>query len=206
MELDRRVVAKKFAHEVALLEQHRSTLQSWGCFVTRVEFPEVDIVFVPRNPVKATFAVDSPPSVGIAPPGAIALAQAQITVLSARAFGARFSLVDYDMLPPSITFHDPFSWDLLRYQDMFRAVKAEGGRGMVVLLDSHPTTKLPFLCLRGVREYHQHPQHSGDEWALYRAHSTLFSLVGTVWTVCVRNLVPHFFVPGVQVQWEAVIE
>lgn len=27
----------------------------------------------------------------------------------------------------------------------------------------------PFLCLAGVREYHEHPAHSGDSWLLHRA-------------------------------------
>lgn len=27
----------------------------------------------------------------------------------------------------------------------------------------------PFLCLPGVREYHDHPGHSGDHWWLHRA-------------------------------------
>jgi hypothetical protein len=28
---------------------------------------------------------------------------------------------------------------------------------------------VPFLCLAGVREYHEHPAHSGDSWELHRA-------------------------------------
>lgn len=27
---------------------------------------------------------------------------------------------------------------------------------------------LPFLCIAGVREYHEHPAHSGDLWELHR--------------------------------------
>lgn len=27
---------------------------------------------------------------------------------------------------------------------------------------------LPFLCFAGVREYHEHPAHSGDSWELHR--------------------------------------
>lgn len=28
--------------------------------------------------------------------------------------------------------------------------------------------EVPFLCLAGVREYHEHPAHSGDVWELHR--------------------------------------
>ena len=27
---------------------------------------------------------------------------------------------------------------------------------------------IPFLCIAGVREYHDHPGHSGDAWELHR--------------------------------------
>lgn len=27
---------------------------------------------------------------------------------------------------------------------------------------------LPFLCIPGIREYHNHPSHSGDSWLLHR--------------------------------------
>ena len=31
---------------------------------------------------------------------------------------------------------------------------------------------IPFLCLAGVREYHEHPAHSGDHWELHRPSGT----------------------------------
>jgi hypothetical protein len=30
------------------------------------------------------------------------------------------------------------------------------------------TGEAPFLCIAGVREYHDHPGHSGDSWDLHR--------------------------------------
>jgi len=27
---------------------------------------------------------------------------------------------------------------------------------------------IPFFCIRGIREYHNHPYHTGDAWLLYR--------------------------------------
>jgi len=35
-------------------------------------------------------------------------------------------------------------------------------------MQSHDPDEIPFLCLAGVREYHEHPAHSGDVWELYR--------------------------------------
>lgn len=35
------------------------------------------------------------------------------------------------------------------------------------LMQAYPG-ELPFLCIAGVREYHDHPAHSGDAWELHR--------------------------------------
>jgi hypothetical protein len=39
---------------------------------------------------------------------------------------------------------------------------------MINLIQSHQPHHLPFLCLPGVREYHEHPAHSNDPWLGYR--------------------------------------
>ena len=47
------------------------------------------------------------------------------------------------------------------------------------LLISHGPDELPFLCLPGVREYHVHPAHTGDDWLLHRdrGEGTLYFLL-----------------------------
>jgi hypothetical protein len=48
----------------------------------------------------------------------------------------------------------------------------EGARLPVVavqpLMQFHSPDDIPFLCLAGVREYHEHPGHTGDMWELHR--------------------------------------
>jgi len=55
----------------------------------------------------------------------------------------------------------------------------------------HPKTGRPFLCVRGTRQYHTHPQHSGDSWLLSRAQQagSLFTLCDRVFTTMVRNII-----------------
>jgi hypothetical protein len=36
------------------------------------------------------------------------------------------------------------------------------------LMQAYGPDDIPFLCLAGVREYHEHPGHSGDAWELHR--------------------------------------
>jgi len=106
--------------------------------------------------------------------------------LAERAFKAHFDLTDYDLAAPSLEFRDPWNDSLLPYATMFRALEFEEHRKThLVLLDDHPTTHKPFLCLRGIREYHEHPQHSGDDWMLYRERMSLFSIVMSLWRVSI---------------------
>jgi hypothetical protein len=123
--------------------------------------------------------------------------------LSARAFKARFNLNDYDLRAPSLTFVDPWTDEEMKYQTMFRAFEFEKTRrSHLVLLDDHPNTHKPFLCLRGIQEYHEHPQHSGDDWLLYRSQMNLFSIVLSVWRASVDLVTPTLVPQAMQVQWQ----
>jgi hypothetical protein len=130
----------------------------------------------------------------------------EIPSVSARAFKAHFDLTDYDLVAPSIEFRDAWTGAALEFPTMFRALEYQKDRGVhQVLLNEHPTTHKPFLCLRGVREYHTHPQHSGDEWLLYRTEMSLFSIVMSVWRAAI-DLVRPVLVPqpnGLMINWVA---
>jgi len=142
----------------------------------------------------------------VVPAGATAFQAAEIPSLAARAFKARFDLTDYDLRAPSLEFRDPWTDVLLTYATMLRAIEYEHQRqAHLVLLDDHPVTHKPFLCLRGVREYHEHPQHSGDSWLLYRAEMSLFAIIMSLWRVCIDLTRPTvIFQPtGLMVQWDA---
>ncbi len=40
---------------------------------------------------------------------------------------------------------------------------------MEQLMQGYGPDDIPFLCIAGVREYHEHPAHTGDSWQLHRA-------------------------------------
>lgn len=133
-------------------------------------------------------------------------------------FGVLVDYTDYDLLPPSVRFVDPFTTRPLTAAElptkMLRTVQPAGatpfpfpgsfpplaaatpdaatpesdaavgaapGAGPAIvapqglffveqqpLLQDYGPETLPFLCLPGVREYHDHPGHSGDAWELHR--------------------------------------
>lgn len=58
------------------------------------------------------------------------------------------------------------------------------------LLQDYGPEDIPFLCLPGVREYHDHPAHSGDPWELHRTTGagSLARLVDVVRTYAVEPL------------------
>lgn len=204
--LDPKVSRLKFEREIGRLAEQRLALQHRGIFVLgSPTFPTIELLFVPRHPLQVAFALPQPGRI-VLPQGAVAMAATEVPSLSARAFKARFDLTDYDLLAPSLEFRDPWTDGLLSYDTMFRALEYEKQRGAhVVLLGDHPSTHKPFLCLRGIREYHEHPQHSGDDWLLYRTQMSLFSIAMSLWRVSV-DLIHPALIPqaaGYQVQWNA---
>lgn len=201
MRVDPAVSHRKFDREKARLIQQASMLAARGVFLVRAEFPQLDLLYVPRSPLLIGLPAPLPDS----PPLPVGhLPVLELPSLAARAFKARFDLTDYDLRAPSIEFLDPWTDQPLQYETMFRAIEFEKTRGAhLVLLGAHPTTHKPFLCLRGVREYHEHPQHSGDEWLLYRNDMSVFSAAMSLWRVGLDLIRPLLAVHpgGLQLQW-----
>lgn len=192
MQLDPRVTQKKYERELDRLIDQRPALERKGVFLLGPsDYPVLDFLYVPRHPLKVSVPTVSPSRI-ILPQGTVLMMQADLPSLAMRAFKARFDLTDYDLRPPSVEFLDPWSDQPLDFATMFRALEFEEQRkAHVVLLGDHPVTHKPFLCLRGIREYHEHPQHSGDDWLLYRNEMSLFSLVISLWRVGVDLVHPQ---------------
>lgn len=101
----------------------------------------------------------------------------------------RLAYDNYDLHPPSLTFIDAFSREATQPHVRAFVTAPEGARD--VLIDGHPLTNLPFLCLPGIREYHTHPQHTGDDWLLHRPlkEGSLSVVCERVWLTMARNVV-----------------
>lgn len=135
--------------------------------------------------------------------------------------GVLFDYSDYDLRPPSIRLVDPFTREpytagelpttLMRQTEVDAppmigfpfppgAVGAKMQQQQPLMMSYEGPDELPFLCLAGVREYHDHPAHSGDRWELHRPSGAgrLVRLLEVVDTYGVRplngygvNLVPQ---------------
>ena len=110
--------------------------------------------------------------------------------------GVSFDYSNYDAAPPSVRLvhpltREPYKWSkvptrLLRMPaspDAGKAAQAlppgvaqalAQGVAQAQLVQPQPLMQaygdddIPFLCIAGVREYHEHPAHTGDPWELYR--------------------------------------
>ncbi len=83
---------------------------------------------------------------------------------------------EWDDLPPSIDLLDQTGTPLAKFPQ---------GQGHSVFNNSlHPITKRPFLCIPGVREYHEHSSHISDKWDNYKNKSgyDLGGILTRVWS------------------------
>lgn len=96
---------------------------------------------------------------------------------------------NYDLWPPSLSFIDVLTRDCRPPQVRAFLKTAEGLRD--VLVDGHPNTNRPFLCLPGIREYHTHPQHTGDEWHLHRPtkEGSISVVCERLWLTMAKNVI-----------------
>lgn len=111
----------------------------------------------------------------------------------------RFDYTNFDILPPSIRLIDPIS-----RKEVFTSILK-----MEIYPNQQNLSKLPaprfkvkpqpillpdldgrlFICLPGIREYHQHLQHDGDSWFLYRNNDNgkLTNLLDKIFLYSVTN-------------------
>ena len=188
MRLDPEVSRAKFDQEVQKLRGRSIMLRSWCCFEREITFPNVDLVFVPSR----SALVMIPTAVQLGPAGSsgIQLQATEVSWLTTRAFGVRVAMSDFDLRPPSVEFRDAWTWELVSDAGMvtrgFRPLPG-GDIQNITPPGLHPRTERPFLCAQGVREYHEHPEHSGDDWMRHRGSIGLVEIVTLIHDSCVSN-------------------
>ena len=153
--VDPAVSRAKFGRE---LTEYRSTdadYRARGWFLVKADWPMAIVVLASNR--------TSPPAIVI---------------------GAQFDYTNYDAEPPSVRLIDPFSGRVLPFKELPTRlprmisgaevpIPGPGGPKLQVktaqdLMQAHSPEDLPFLCVAGVKEYHNHPGHSGDPWEVHR--------------------------------------
>jgi len=101
----------------------------------------------------------------------------------------RIDYWNFDLWAPSVTFINPITRQPA--PPIVRAPDPVGPNEVRdVLIDGHPATLQPFVCLPGIREYHVHPQHTGDDWLLHRHlhEGDLAVICDRLWRLMARNV------------------
>ena len=144
----------KFDQELADYHECGADYRARGWFLVKAEWPQAVILLASNK--------TSPP-----------------TIVTA----VQFDYSNYDAEPPSVRLVDPFSGrPLLNKELPLRLHRKIPGPEMVMpdgnkmqinqaeeLMQAHSPDELPFLCIPGVKEYHDHPGHTGDPWELHRS-------------------------------------
>lgn len=155
--VDPLVSRSKFDREIAEFRSLDSDYRRRGWLLVRADFPEVLVVLAAPQ---------------LTPPAVIT--------------GVHFDYSNYDMRPPSVRLVNPFTSAPYKAKELpthlKRSVEAApmvhglqlplGAQARLIaqqpLMQWYGPEDIPFLCIAGVREYHEHPGHSGDAWELHR--------------------------------------
>ena len=153
--VDPTVSRAKFDREIVDYLAIEADYRARGWLLVKVAWPEVVVVLASDK--------TSPP-----------------TIVTA----VQFDYTNYDVEPPSVRLINPFSGRVLMSKELPtrlpRMIPGQeiptpvpGGPNLQVrmtqdLMQAHYPEEIPFLCIPGVKEYHDHPGHSGDPWELHR--------------------------------------
>lgn len=159
------VVRRKVEREIASYFERQDHYRARGIWVLQYDFPQLLVVFVAPSMKPHPIA----------------------------AFGVLVDMSNYDVEPPSLLFVNPFTRAPLTFKEMptrLMRVRVEnvaqqppqgvqlppgvqqGSLQQVQHQDAllqGSDEERPFMCLQGVREYHDNPAHTGDPWWLYRS-------------------------------------
>jgi hypothetical protein len=151
----------KFDREIAEFRALEPEYRKRGWFLVRAEFPEVLVVLAAGHVKPAPIVT-----------------------------GVKLTYENYDAEPPSVRLVDPFTSEPYRAKELPTQLMRVGGppgafpqivglpantpmpmmiQQVQPLMQAHTPDEVPFLCIAGVREYHEHPAHTGDSWELHRA-------------------------------------
>ncbi len=151
--VDPAVSRAKFDREIAEYVALDADYRARGWFLVKAEWP-LAIVLLASNKTR--------------PPAIVTAVQ--------------FDYKNYDAEPPSVILIEPFSGRPLLSKELPtrlprmipgpETVLPDGSkvqlRGSQDLMQALSTDDVPFLCIPGVKEYHDHPGHTGDPWELHR--------------------------------------
>jgi len=186
---DPAVSHQKFEQEITSYRKIEDSLLRRGWMLLKAEFPEIFVVFATPNATPAFIP-----------------------------FGVLLDFTNYDFWAPSVRLVNPLNREpykakelrsplLRRIPGPAPVLPPQPGQPVqitaVPLMQGHDPEGLPFLCLPGVREYHDHPAHSNDPWLRHRGQGqgTLYSILEQIYRYGVEPLTGPAYKVEAQLQF-----
>jgi len=163
--VDRRITMRKFERQVDDFIEREDEYRKAGIICQKLDFPHFEFAFLAKY--SYMHKDDENPPVQLFRPYPFFL------------FAVRIDYTNYDILAPSIRIIDPFTSEITSAAIPCPIVIAPSQQNNKSILDAKFKVQNQnillkdnkghfFICLRGIREYHEHPQHNGDSWFLHR--------------------------------------
>jgi hypothetical protein len=157
---DPSVSRRKFEREVAAALAHKP-FHEQGVWILRAEYPTVFAVLITTL---------------------------NVPIWRGILCGVHINFTDFDVRPPSLKFVDPFNERPLNYNECWKFTRLNlkpplpGDTAGPQQYEAVPLLQAfdinnPFLCLPGVREYHDSSAHTGDSWFLHRRKNMLIYIL-----------------------------
>ena len=174
MATDINVARRKFDHEVEQFHRMGAICRERGIWLIYADFPRVIVAFAtPKSPnVFVPFAAD-------------------------------IDFSDYDAQPLGVVLVHPVTFKRLKLSEILPQFSM-GMAGRMMRLRTTANHQVipdnivqafdesrPFLCIAGVKDYHDNPAHTGDSWWLHRRNGegTLSHIVNIIWAYGVKNII-----------------
>jgi hypothetical protein len=120
-------------------------------------------------------------------------------------FGVEVNFDNYDFWPPSVRFRNPFTRQPYTKESLppfWARPPIQEGLPLVPGLRLQPVVMFQdggegeaFFCAEGIREYHNHPAHTGNPWLLHRTsgRGSLFHIADKLHEFGIRILKAYAF-------------
>jgi hypothetical protein len=127
------------------------------------------------------------------------------------AFAIKVNFTNYDFEPPSVVFINPFTNDLLKREQIPIAFIQVNHLLQPQDLLQGVGDILPFFCIPGVREYHDHAAHSGDSWFLHRTkgEGSLLFILDQLYNHSIpisKGYLASFITPTIRINQEILVQ
>lgn len=162
------VTKKKFNHLVDDYRQVEQIYRKEGIINLRIEFPYFEFMFMSNEALMQLQVADG---------NRVSLLNVHRPV-PFHLFSIQVDYSNYDLSPPSVKLINPLDSNRtksLMFKPWITPDQQDKNNLLHEAFLTQPQNILIqdnsgefFFCLRGIKEYHEHPQHSGDSWFLYR--------------------------------------